>query len=276
MGNVTIGCDPEMFLFDKEKGRTVPAVGLIPGTKSKPWRLTHGSMQLDGLLLEIGTDPAHSADEFRHNLRSVMSDVRSFLRANYGDRYELQCGAVTKFAPEDCEAVTEKDLSVGCESQYTMSNEGSLRKLDMLSDSINIEEVCAGGHLHIGFSEKQDIYDPVWLRSVAMFLRPYKVAIGSVVVDSSKMEITRFNNLFSRGLFNPVIRIKPYGFEFRNFSSKWLTDPNFYKVAFNTQNDIYSYLVQTKGQPKEDTLCKLANLLACQYTNAKDFGNVAY
>jgi len=74
--NITIGCDPEVFIQD-EKGVIIPAVGLIGGTKEEPIKVLNGALQEDNVLGEFNTDPAISYGMFRDNIRTVMSQLEN-------------------------------------------------------------------------------------------------------------------------------------------------------------------------------------------------------
>ena len=65
LNNVTIGADPEMFLYNSETGKFVSAIGLIPGTKENPFKpkeLKKGfALQTDNVLVEFNI-PASKLD----------------------------------------------------------------------------------------------------------------------------------------------------------------------------------------------------------------------
>ena len=70
-----IGCDPELWIFDKKLGKIISAHGLFPGTKAEPYAVTHGAVQVDGMAAEFNINPASSAEEFTFYVLSVLKDV---------------------------------------------------------------------------------------------------------------------------------------------------------------------------------------------------------
>jgi hypothetical protein len=112
--DLKLGCDPELYLYNTKKKRIVPANGLVPGDKHNPHLVPGGNVQLDGTVLEIGTDPASSADEFLHNIRSIIEWVRNHL----GEDYEIRCGSNAKYYSWDSKKLLDGVLEVGCSAQY--------------------------------------------------------------------------------------------------------------------------------------------------------------
>lgn len=206
---ITIGCDPELFVFDKEKDRIVPAVGLVEGTKSSPHRLTDGTVQLDGTVVEIGTDPASSGEEWVEKLISVVGEVREML----GDRYELRCGAIAAYEPEDCQ-FSNTHFDSGCDAQYTFDRRGRLLRVN--SSPYDHTAVPTGGHIHVGFGCDLPITDPVLLKSAHQFTshtpRP--------VINAH--DLKRANMMAA--VTQRIVRVKSYGVELRNPSAYWLGD----------------------------------------------------
>lgn len=64
----TIGCDPEIFV--KKNGRPVSAFGLVQGTKESPQKTKFGAVQVDGMALEINTNPVdlYNFEQFNANI----------------------------------------------------------------------------------------------------------------------------------------------------------------------------------------------------------------
>jgi hypothetical protein len=54
--NLTIGTDPEFFIWDNKLGTCVPAIGATCGTKKEPEPWKYGwSLQIDGFALELNS-----------------------------------------------------------------------------------------------------------------------------------------------------------------------------------------------------------------------------
>lgn len=214
--NMTIGCDPELFLFDNLLQRIVPAVGKIGGTKQKPLQLTKGTVQLDGTVVEIGTHPASSPQEFVDNLQSVISEVQTKLDNRFHGRYSLRCGALAGYSAQDI-SPNHIGFDVGCEPQYSFEDENTLVKVEG-QDKLDINAIPVGGHIHVGFGCNLPITDKRLVVSVARYVEK----LWSRMVQTSTASTAQRNVLMNA--HKPIIRIKPYGFELRNLDSYWLAD----------------------------------------------------
>jgi len=237
--DLKLGCDPEFFLYDKQKQRIVPANGLVPGCKEKPYVVQGGNVQLDGTVLEIGTDPASSGEEFLANIESVINWVRGHL----GDRYEIRCGAVAKYYKWESRNIPQGALRIGCSTQYKITSTGSsyvLRETSPSSDTTNVEKVPIGGHLHFGFCSGEDITNPLHLRDCSALAFNFERLFG---LDQRILDW--YNN--SPGIrkvkvfpnAQRPVRVKDYGFEYRSPSSYWM----FSREIIECMYDLYKTAV---------------------------------
>ena len=78
MVKITIGADPEIFVTNKD-GRFRSAHGLVPGTKTEPFRVNNGAVQVDGMALEFNIDPVETEDDFVTNITSVMQQMQEMV-----------------------------------------------------------------------------------------------------------------------------------------------------------------------------------------------------
>ena len=222
-----IGCDPELFLFDKVLDRIVPACGIVEGSKESPIMLNNGGMlQLDGTVLEFGTPPVDAeGDNFSKALKETLDIIRKQLSDNYGDRYELRCGASAAYSPED---ITEnhEGLIVGCSAQYVMVNDNSpTRAILESTGKLSPNAVPIGGHIHFGFTDKMEsriVEDYSALRYVRALER---AGVTHLIKDVKCIASKIRNRIMGFPTKTPTIRVKPYGVEFRNLSSYWLAHP---------------------------------------------------
>ena len=219
--NVCMGSDPELFVFDKKLDKIVPACGLVPGTKTDPFELNNGTVQLDGTLVEIGPKPAKTLEEFIQYTKGLLQEVQAIL----GDRYELRCGATAEYSPEDIESLPVGALDVGCDPQYSLRY-NSLRCIELRPEQ---GIVTAGGHLHLGWTEGQKLFDSVHLTDCYEVTRTLNSLMNGYTGSLCGKEVRRCKIQGAEGhgthfvvrQFTPI-RVKPYGVEFRKFSSYWL------------------------------------------------------
>jgi hypothetical protein len=238
--SITLGCDPELFLFDNLEQRIVPAVGKVGGTKWKPKKVDGGTVQLDGTLVEFGVDPDG-------DIQPVINDIRRRLDNRYHGRYELRCGSTARYSAEDID-FNSSAFDVGCSPQFRFEN-GTLTAVPQAPSEDGV--VHAGGHIHIGFpnipKEHQDINSPVLVQSVNMFSRMLIPLSGGTLSGVERRRCLM--------MFHPTIRVKPYGFEWRNPSSIWLADKTIYSDMRTLMNSIYADLCAGRnGMSRETSL----------------------
>ena len=79
LNNITIGSDPEFFIVDKE-GDAFPSFDIFKGTKAVPEDKGDGYAVLkDNVLVEGNIPPAHSKEEYIHNMKNLKSLISSVL-----------------------------------------------------------------------------------------------------------------------------------------------------------------------------------------------------
>lgn len=245
MIKLTMGCDPEIFIFDKVKDRIVPAIGLIGGTKDEPIPIDGGSYQLDGTLLEFGIDP-------NGDIGKVVNGIRAVLSAKFGDRYELRCGASAGYHPEDLPN-NHPALNVGCSPQFRMVSATKLEQVRGVP-KLDPRNIPAGGHIHVGFTEGADISDPALLKPCWDFTRVL------LQLYHTSGDLRRDQVL---GGSRCVMRIKPYGFEWRNPSGEWLADSRVFEEITKLITEYTKHLTgETNTEPHHHSLVKICSLYA--------------
>lgn len=249
--NVTIGCDPELFIFDNVKQRIVPAIGKIGGSKTSPMSLRAGGMvQLDGTVLEFGTAPATSSGGFIRQLQANITEIRTKLDNRFHGRYELRCGALAGYDAEDIEE-NHIGLDVGCSPQYKFTSHNSLQAVGGVS-KLSREAIPVGGHIHVGFGCNLPVTDERLVVSAARFTELLHEFLPQFVSDHRSME--RQNILGIE--YDAVVRIKPYGLEYRNMPSYWLADREMCSLL---QQLTYYTAQRLSGSCSEDMLITLSN-----------------
>lgn len=224
-----LGSDPELVIFDKKLDRIIPSNGLVKGTKDKPFRLTHGTVQLDGTATEIGPDAGRTASEFIKNIKSVVQEVRQMLDDIEPDRYELRCGQLVRYHPDDVKDICPTSFDVGCSAEYSISHCPVTSQYSLLeirsSGKISSDAVPIGGHLHLGFCEGVSITDSLHLYDCKTLTDYFRECTSYL----PRLNRQRYS---VRPTQNPV-RIKTYGVEYRAPSSLWLADNKLSKLMFD-------------------------------------------
>lgn len=100
--NVTIGADPELFIFNTKTNQVVSAIGIIPGEKGNPY--TKGmpkgfGVELDCILGEFNIPPCTSQNDFVSSIQYMKDWIRNWVK-QYDDDLDICCKA-SMFVPED-------------------------------------------------------------------------------------------------------------------------------------------------------------------------------
>jgi hypothetical protein len=214
--NLMVGADPELFL---KKGRSYAcAEGVIPGDKHKPYPVDKGAVQVDGMAVEFNINPAESEEEFSENITSVMLTLDEMV-----GEHELICKPSVVFNEKVWAEASEESKILGCEPDYNAWT-GKVNP----KPNANVKFRTAAGHVHIGWTEGEDITDPHHINECEAIVKEldYRLGFPSVLLD----EDTRRRTLYGKvGAYRP----KSYGVEYRVLSNFWLKDARLQRWVFN-------------------------------------------
>lgn len=146
--DVSVGTDPE--LFGMKHGEFISVHDILPGTKQRPYRVTDGFVQVDGVAAEFNTYPAKTADEFLHNVRSVEREMQEML----GD-VELQRVPTATFRKEYFDKLPPKVRELGCTPDFN-----ALTGEENDPPSTTEPFRTGAGHFHFGWTSFADPNDP--------------------------------------------------------------------------------------------------------------------
>lgn len=246
MRSILIGCDPEVFL--KKGDEVVSAHGIIPGTKTAPYPVEYGAVQVDGLALEFNIDPVSTLNDFVNSNTRVMKTLQSMLPEGHDILIEPACN----FEADYISTLPEESLELGCDEDYNAYT-GNANPPPNASSNMR----TAAGHIHIGWLGHSEYTDPMseehyqTCRVVTKMLdynlyRAYRTTFGL-----TKDEVKRQEMYGSVGTFRP----KPYGVEYRVLSNSWLKDSE--RMAF-----VYNRVQETMRQIQRDySGCDLSSYL---------------
>jgi len=205
---ILIGADPEFFVRSKKTGELVSAVGLIEGTKAKPVPMGPGMAQVDGMALEINVPPAENAKDFIAGFHATMAALRKEL-----PDFTFDFSPVAHFGREMIDAQPPEAQALGCEPDYNAYT-GKVN----VPPNANAPFRTASGHIHIGWTENQEISDPDHMEACCMLSKQmdYYLGLPSLMWDH---DVTRRELYGKAGCFRP----KSYGMEYRTLSNVWLT-----------------------------------------------------
>lgn len=205
MTQILVGADPECFV--KQNGVFVSAHNLIRGDKKNPQPVKNGAVQVDGMALEFNIDPAATEHEFCINIQSVYDQLKLMV-----PHHEVVACPVADFTQEYLATQPAEALELGCEPDYN----AWMGNMNPRPDG-NRPMRTASGHVHIGFTNGQDINDVDHVNRAASVVRQMDFFLGipSLTYDNEQ----RRREMYGRA---GACRYKSYGVEYRTLSNAWL------------------------------------------------------
>jgi hypothetical protein len=246
--DILVGADPELFV--KQGTDFLPAVGLVPGTKEEPHLVHRGSVQVDGLALEVGINPAANIHEFNNNLEEVLGQLYDMLPKGV----HMVDAATADFDPEVMKQLPAYAVALGCEPDFNAYT-GEVNPPPPAPGAMR----AAGGHIHVGWCEDRDITDPDHLNSCRRLARQMDCLLGvaSVIEDP---DVRRRDQYGKAGAFRP----KPYGMEYRTLSNYWLFDKRMQAEIYRRTTRAFEMLVDQKHEYTQH-LGEVKEMPAAQY-----------
>lgn len=216
----TFGADPELFIFGPD-GNPVSAEGIIPGSKEAPHAVEFGAVQRDGLAAEFNINPANNFRDFNRNVSAVMGQLTAMLP----NGHTLKAVPSVRFTEKIFLAAAPDAVELGCSPDYNAWNQTVNAPPSVEHDPFLR---CAGGHLHIGWTDNAEIADPQHMLNCCDLVKQLDWYLGGW---SLKMD----NNTERRSLYGRAgaCRIKPYGVEYRVLSNFWVTTRERRLVVWN-------------------------------------------
>lgn len=212
-----LGSDPEGFIRNKKTGEFVSAGGIIPGTKKEPFKVPCGAIQVDGVAAEYNIDPATTAEEFDRNHQMVQDELLRIIQKKNPD-LELVFVAAANFDEKYFLSLPETSRILGCDPDFSCLDGRVIKKKH---DITNTPIRTAAGHMHIGFSENEDVASPYHIED-CRFIAEVFYKKGNFTNNlrryDTKEETLRLKYYGMLGAFRP----KSYGVELRQFSNHWV------------------------------------------------------
>lgn len=206
------GCDPECFIKNTETGEYVTAEGVIPGTKIDPHKVKFGAVQVDGMAAEFNIDPAENFSDFNRNIAAVISQLEKMLP----EHHVLDFVPAVTFREEEFNSAPDKAKELGCSPDF---NAWTGEVNPPPADPDNPFLRTASGHLHIGWSDHEDVCDPQHLLNCNDLVRQFDWYLGGWSVKEDSDPTRR--RLYGKA---GACRYKPYGVEYRVLSNFWVNN----------------------------------------------------
>lgn len=223
-----IGADPELFVRDRD-GNLVSAYGMIPGTKSEPFEVEGGAVQVDGMALEFNINPAATAKEFDNNIVNVLRQLKEMIP----NGYEFDFSPVAQFGKEFIQSQPEEARELGCDPDYN-----AYTGLANPKPNADYDFRTASGHIHIGWTNAQDINVPEHIEACQMAVKQLDCALGmtSRRWDKDRIRSTMYGKF---GAYRP----KHYGVEYRTLSNTWVNHADRRAFVFSAAMEAMQHLL---------------------------------
>lgn len=204
INNLSLGSDPELFLFSEELNKPIPVCGLIGGSKEEPLPITDDghAVQEDGCALEFCIPPCKTKVEWISNINFVKDHITKELLApkSLVPKYI----ASIEFDIDDL--VDPRATYFGCTPSYNAWTDER-----MVVDMGNPLLRTTGMHVHFGYDNPNPETNIKIIQACDLFL-----GVQSVLLD---------NDNARRAMYGKAgdYRQKKYGVEYRSLSGYFLS-----------------------------------------------------
>jgi hypothetical protein len=218
----SIGCDPELMLVDKD-GNLKSAIPFIKGTKEQPIQFEDGSGMVshDNVMLEYGTKPAKSEDEFVEVNRQVLQHIVKMLPAGI----IMVVRASADFPAAELQDEAAKKF--GCDPDFD-PYEFEMNSITPGAETLPFR--TCGGHIHIGHKKVADDIDVIC--DVAKGFDAF-LTIPMSLVSKDPTAAKRRQLYGKAGAHRP----KPYGVEYRAIDNYWVGSPQLTRLVYKLSRD---------------------------------------
>jgi hypothetical protein len=215
-----IGADPEFFV--QRNGHIIPAHDFGFGTKSMPMKTPNGSVQVDGLALEVNVTPAGTRNEFIKNVFSVITDL-SHMVQHKDPLYKLTALPSVNIGIKKIKDLPPYAQRLGCEPDF----DAYIGEKNPLPNAQSPYRT-GSGHLHLGWTENAQAGNFRHLITCRRLVKnlDYYVGLVTLLFDNDN----RRRSLYGKaGAHRP----KKYGVEYRVPSNKWTQDAKLAGLMFD-------------------------------------------
>lgn len=225
---VTLGSDPEVFLFDEETNEFISSVGLIGGSKDLPRLIDNlgNAVQEDNVTVEFNTPPCSNVDDFVKHIRTNKQWIEERAKIlGYG----MKIVPSARFTDEQLDSYGAQTF--GCEPDFNAWNKGDQNPRPRAKDE-NLRS--CGGHIHVAIpkDKKLDVLDLV--KAMDLF-----VGCQMLTFDHD----TQRRELYGKaGAFRP----KKYGFEYRTASNAWIQSDELIRWVWDQTDKAVDFVASGK------------------------------
>ena len=224
---VVLGADPEAFLISKSQNKIISAVGLVPGTKEEPFKISDNkfeAIQTDNIMIEFCQEPTNDPVKFFEDSQKILQYIKNLLPE------DLEISIQASAEVDSSELQSEQALLFGCDPDY---NAWTLSMNP--SPNVNSNLRTAGGHLHIGYENPNMGLNVEIIKILDAYL-----TLPSLLIDPDDRRREMYGKA---GAFRP----KDYGVELRTLSNFWIKDQALVNWVFNQVTEAIEILNNNDG-----------------------------
>lgn len=228
LDKITIGSDPELFIWDKNTNRVISSIGIIPGEKGDAY-LPEGfekgfGLQIDNILGEFNIPPVQTREDFIDCINRMKEYIDDFVR-KVNPSLTIKCSA-SEYVDEDQLQSDEAKL-FGCSPDYNVYTQSV--NAAPKGNETNLR--TTGMHVHIGYPDNNISRSELLIKYMDMYL-----GIPSILKDSDD----RRRQLYGKaGCF----RLTSYGIEYRVISGLFIKNDELIGFVWDqTQKAIKAWL----------------------------------
>lgn len=227
--NLTVGTDPEMFLYSNKLKKYFPACGLIGGNKENPLPISSEghAIQEDNVMAEFCIPPCKNAEDFKRHIAfvkdyindTILKGLKVKVTNEIGELEEqdielvCKCDASAEFDPQDLQS--EQAQMFGCDPDYNAYT-GEPNVVERQNPFLR----SCGGHIHIGYDNPDFETNIKIIKALDLFL-----GLGSVMLDPDNKR----RELYGKA---GAYRLKKYGAEYRVTSNFFLNNEDLMDFVF--------------------------------------------
>lgn len=216
MKTITLGCDPELALYDTRTDEMISAIGRVPGVKGAPHPVEGSTVGLaihpDNVSLEFNISPT-TPSAFHKAISTAICEVEGWVKKNISPTVGILYG--DSFQYKEADLKVEGAITIGCDRDQLAHERGEYRKPPSIA-SMGRNRMF-GGHIHVGY-DIGSVPIPDWAVVQGFEALGYVPEILMLGYDMQQMR-RKFYGM--GGLF----RSKTYGFEYRTPTSNWCRSP---------------------------------------------------
>ena len=226
INNVKIGADPEIVIWNNKTNKPISSVGLIPGTKDKPYTCKEWGegfgMQKDNVLGEFNIPACSNFEEFKKSIQFMKGEFNKILKSINPD-YGYRCLSSATYDPEELKSPEANEY--GCDPDYNVYTETYNERPKKALGNVR----ACGFHIHIS-------YDNPNIETSLMLVRYLDAVLGlsSVLYDTDTKRRKLYGNAGS-------FRLKSYGVEYRSLGGVMLKEANLKLVWDLIMEAIHQY-----------------------------------